>query len=152
VLSRQYKSKDIQIISITAKKTDKQTIIPVKPIVRKILDKYTTDGVLLMPRAISNQKMNDYIKDVVKAVGIKQTVEIVVSESGRTKTKIFEKWQLVSSHTCRRSFATNALLSGMEKQRIMNITGHSKEKDFDSYVCLTREELSILSSDDLFFM
>ena len=152
ILARHYKGKDVQIISITAKKTDKQTIVPLKPIVQKIFRKYTIKDNLMIPRAISNQKMNDYIKDVVKAAGIKQTVEIIVNESGQSVAKIFEKWQLVSSHTCRRSFATNALLSGMEKQRIMNITGHVKEKDFDSYVCLTKEELSILSSDDPFFM
>ena len=51
----------------------------------------------------------------------------------RTVKGVFEKWQLVGSHTCRRSFATN-LYGKLETVFIMQMTGHTKESTFLAYI------------------
>ena len=51
-----------------------------------------------------------------------------------------EKWQLVSTHTARRSFATNMYLMGVPSITIMRITGHKTEKAFMRYIKLDEEQ------------
>ena len=51
----------------------------------------------------------------------------------RTVKGVFEKWQLVGTHTCRRSFATN-LYGKLETVFIMKMTGHTKESTFLAYI------------------
>ena len=57
----------------------------------------------------------------------------------RTVKGVFEKWQLVGSHTCRRSFATN-LYGKLETAFIMQMTGHTKESTFLSYIGKTSND------------
>jgi len=54
-------------------------------------------------------------------------------------TKV-HKWELVSSHTARRTFATNCYLDGIPTRTIMRITGHKKEDDFFRYIRMTPED------------
>ena len=56
------------------------------------------------------------------------------------KTEKFEKWQLVSSHTGRRSFASNAYSMGIPAVTIMAITGHKTEAAFLKYIKITKEQ------------
>lgn len=51
-----------------------------------------------------------------------------------------EKWQVISSHTARRSFATNAYLAGIPVFRIMLITGHKTEESFFRYIRIGKAE------------
>ena len=50
------------------------------------------------------------------------------------------KWQLVSTHTARRSFATNLYLSGFPAISIMKITGHRTEASFLKYIRITQRD------------
>lgn len=60
---------------------------------------------------------------------------------GHTRvSKLIPKYQFISSHTARRSVATNMYLSGILTFRIMLITGHKTEKSFFRYIRITREE------------
>lgn len=99
---------DVAMITIKQQKTKAWVSIP-------ITDKL--DTLLNHPdrtkQAIS--KLNINIKEVCKISGI-------------------ENWALVSSHTARRSYATNRVLEGMELSLIMAITGHKTEKEFRKYV------------------
>lgn len=52
----------------------------------------------------------------------------------------FEKWQLVSTHTARRSFATNMYKLGIPSITIMKLTGHRTEKAFMKYIKLNEDE------------
>jgi integrase len=93
-------------------KTGIPVIIPIHPDVQQVINK--RDGNL--PRPISDQNFNDFIKIVAKEVGITQMIdgskmEMVLKED---KTKVsrkvrgkYPKCELVTSHICRRSFATN---------------------------------------------
>lgn len=127
-------------IELKNKKTNIPVIIPILPQVEEILAK--RNGKL--PRKISDQKFNLYIKAVCKEAGIESIVE-----GGKmhpeTKRKVygkFPKWQLVSSHTCRRTFAT-IHYGKLDTLTIMKITGHTTEKQFIDYIKITPREYAI---------
>ena len=111
-------------------------MIPIHPEVRRIWDEY--DGKL--PNVISNQKFNQYIKEVCQAVGITDSVLKSITRGGKKITTAYEKWQLVSSHTARRSFATNLYRQGLPVVTIMAITGHRTEGAFLKYIKVGKEE------------
>ena len=95
-----------------------------------------------MPTPINKILFNKLIKEVCKAVGIDQPTEGAVMNA-RTKRKeagTFPKYMLVSSHTCRRSFATNLYLMNFPTLSIMKITGHTTESSFLSYIKVTPKE------------
>jgi integrase len=135
-------------IEKTTKKTDYPVIIPLHNQVNEILKKRNGE----FPRKISDQRFNDYIKEVSKEVGINQIVEgskmskiTVRDENGKDKTihrkksGKYPKYDLVSSHICRRSFATN-LYGKIDTLTIMKITGHKTEKQFLEYIKITPKE------------
>lgn len=126
------------IINITTTKTNQNLNIPVHPQVSKILKK--RNGKL--PRIISDQKFNKYIKEVSKKAGIKTKVfgSKRDDKTNRKKEGYYDKWELISSHTCRRSFASNLFLQGIDTRLIMSATGHKSEKQLLSYVKATQQE------------
>lgn len=100
------------------------------------------------PRKISDQKFNDYIKEVCKRVGLTEEIEGSLKKNveindplnaGKTIKRqrivdgIYPKYKLVSSHICRRSFATNHY-GEIDTATLMQITGHTTEKQFLSYI------------------
>lgn len=121
-------------IEITQNKTSDSVVIPLHPVVNRILNKY--DGVL--PKLITNQKFNDYLKEIsVLIPSLHKPFEYSRTQGG---TKVFfteEKWMKVSTHTARRSFATNEFLAETPTFIIMGITGHRTEKSFYKYIKLT---------------
>lgn len=123
-------------IELFQQKTGAKVIIPIHKIVKDILKKYNGKT----PESISNQKLNEYIKEVYKAVEIKEKVEVINTKGGLRVIQSFKKWELVSSHTARRSFATNLYLKGIPAQTIMKITGHKTEAAFLKYIRLDNKE------------
>lgn len=139
-------------IKIETLKTKQQVIIPMHPQIKKILE--IRKGVL--PHAISGQKFNNYIKDICLLVGITDIVEgakinkIIIKEKTdstpevsihRKENGYFQKWELVSSHICRRSFATG-LYGKLPNKVIMAITGHATETQFLKYIKTTKDEFA----------
>ena len=130
-------------------KTDIPVTIPLHPNVKDILNKRNGN----FPRHISEQNFNDYIKEVAKNVGIKEVVSgskmiLICNEDGepkldkdgknihRKKVGMFPKHELVTTHICRRSFATN-LYGKIDALTIMKITGHKTEEQFLKYIKIT---------------
>lgn len=124
------------MLTIQQQKTNEFVTIPLHPVFLRIWEKYK--GVL--PSNISNQKFNDNLKDVCREAGLNEHVLKSITKGGKKQTTIYEKWQLVSSHTARRSFATNLYKSGFPSISIMQITGHKTESSFLKYIKVTREE------------
>ena len=56
------------------------------------------------------------------------------------KEQRIEKWEAVSSHTARRSAATNMFKAGIPSISIMKITGHKTETQFMKYIKVSKEE------------
>ena len=128
-------------------KTSFPVIIPIHWQVKIILEKRNGK----FPRTISDPKFNEYIKIVAEESGIIEKVSgakmcpIETKVNGKKKTihrkvnGIYPKNELVSSHICRRSFATN-LYGKLDTLTIMKITGHTTESQFLSYIKITPRE------------
>ncbi|WP_333620925.1 hypothetical protein [Sphingobacterium multivorum] len=105
------------------------------------------------PRAISDVKLNDYIKKACKIVGenldksFLKTKGVEISKISGIFTQYLPLCDRISTHTGRRSFATNATRLQIPKGSIMKITGHKTEAAFDAYVKIkSRENASILAN------
>lgn len=134
-------------IKIESKKTGTPLTIPVHPIVLSIMEKY--NWMLMVP--ISNQKFNDYLKDVCLIAGFVQDVKIYFSAGGTRQSKTVKKFRLIKTHTARRSFATNALIAGISETLIMQILGIKKRETLAKYIKISNEETALLLSQNDFF-
>lgn len=123
-------------ITFRQQKTGNKITIPLHPVVFEILNKYNYK----LPNSISNQKFNEYIKIVVKDAGIVQLESISRTRAGKLITVQLPKYELVSSHTGRRSFATNMYKQGIPSLTIMSVTGHKMEKSFLKYIKVKQSE------------
>jgi integrase len=125
-----------ETIAVRTIKTGTQVVIPLHTIVRAIIAKYEDN----LPKVPSNQKFNDYIKEIAKRAGIDELVKVEQTKGDLTVKKSENKYNLVTSHTARRSFATNAYLSDMPAISIMKITGHKTESAFMKYIKISSED------------
>jgi integrase len=124
-------------ITIEQKKTKDNVVIPVHTVVKRILKKY--DGNL--PGAISGQKFNDYLKEICKKAPSLTGIESKRRTKGGLKTiSNLQKWQMVTSHTARRSFCTNEYLKGTPTLTIMKVSGHKTESAFLKYIKISPKE------------
>lgn len=133
-------------IEIKSEKTNIDTVIPIHPVVNAIMQKYEGKYINCLPPAISNQKFNEYIKEVcTKCKLLNKVIKIKNTPKGNDKTgmsliKSVPKYTQVSSHTARRSFATNQYNKGISANILMKITGHKTERSFYTYIRVTPKE------------
>lgn len=131
-------------ISVTQDKTGGKIVIPVHPLVKQILVKYNNK----LPKGYSNQKMNMYLKDVAGAVEcLQESVSKEFTKGGQTVIKNAQKSDLVTTHTARRSFATNEIKKGTPVSVVMAITGHKTEKSFWKYIKLSKSDYAVMLKD-----
>jgi integrase len=124
-------------IRIKAQKTGKIAEIPISPQIEKTLSK--RNGKL--PKAISDQRFNEYIKELGQLAGLTEKVPgaKVNPKTKRKEKGVYPKYELMTSHICRRSFATN-LYGQIPTPVIMSITGHGTEQQFLTYIKKTNAE------------
>jgi len=134
-------------IRIRTQKTKDTVIIPLHPYVREILEKYEWN----IPDPISNQKMNKYLKEIGEDAKIKGKIQITITKGGELKKDTHNKFKLISTHTARRSFASNCYLAGISAITIMKITGHKSESSFLKYIRISQEENANKLLDHPFF-
>lgn len=125
-----------EMITYRQQKTNTSVTIPLHPVVNDILQKYNYQ----MPELISNQKFNDYIKEVCKEAKIESLESFTRTVGGKLITETLPKHELVSSHTCRRSFCTNMYLRGLDTLMIRSISGHKTEKSFLKYIKVSQQQ------------
>ena len=133
-------------IRFVHKKTSTPVLVPVAPRVREVLDRYGGKA----PR-ISQAAFNTTIKEVCRLAGIDSIVEITKSRGRRHITERLPKWQLVHSHTARKTGATLLRLSGASMREIMLIGGWSNEQTLELYLRMTKEENAKLMRENPFF-
>jgi integrase len=128
---------DNGMITIKQAKTGEEVIIPYGEDVQKILEKYGNSI-----RKISNQKYNEYLSLVCeKCVLLQKEISIEQITAGKEITVTGPKHKFISSHTARRSFATNENAAGdLDRGEIMALTGHKTEKSFLKYIREKPEE------------
>ncbi len=139
--------RDTNMIRIKTKKTGVVVSVPMHRFVRELLRKY--DYNLPKPRCI--QYFNRCIKEISRKVGLTDPVLWERTVGTEVIRKEIPKWELISSHTARRSFATNMFLQNIPTYRIMLITGHKSEESFFKYIRVTREENAATLAGHLFF-
>ncbi|MCG9910057.1 MAG: site-specific integrase [Flavobacteriales bacterium] len=132
----------VKLIEFTQVKTGKMIAIPVSKKVQNILDRRNGN----FPRKISDQRYNDYIKEVCKKAQINEKTQGSkphTNGNGTRKMKgTFEKWELVTSHIGRRSFSTN-YFGHIPTSLLIGVTGHSTEKMFLTYIGKTETQKAI---------
>jgi site-specific recombinase XerD len=123
-------------------KTGSKVVIPILPPIVPILEKYDYQP----PKPISNQRFNDYIKQVAQLAHLEDEVTTIHTQQmkgdftpDRVETRR-AKWQAVTAHSARRSFATNMYKRGFPTLAIMAITGHKTEKSFLTYIKVSEAE------------
>ena len=125
---------EFKVIELTQKKTGKTVQIPLHPKVQAILNKRNGQfpkSFAKKPKSAAEQ-FNRYLKKVCKAAGIDEPTQGTLKKEG---PGTYPKWQLITSHVCRRSFATNFYATNnYPTPLLMNITAHSTEKMFLEYI------------------
>jgi integrase len=123
------------MIRIKTRKSDKPVVIPLQPYTKEIIQKYNGD----FPNKKNKATFRAQIKEIGKLASINSDV-VITSKKGIEKVdNFYKKYELISSHTCRRSFCTNQYLRGIPTVLLMKISGHSTEKAFMRYIKIDEE-------------
>lgn len=138
---------DGDIIKLKTRKTGENIAVPFSNKLKAIFEKYNNT----FPSAISNQKMNEYLKEIGELAFIDDSIPVTKLIKGKYETEVFLKHQLITCHCSRRSFATNLFQKGVSSLRIMKMTGHKTEKVFLSYIRFSQEENAITLKEHSFF-
>ncbi len=133
-----------ECIYIRTIKTQQQVVIPFHPYVRDIMKKYEGKYPNNLPPAISNQKMNDHLKDIGVLAKLNESIIMTRTKGSRRVETTHKKHELLTTHCARRSFATNLFKQGFPSLNIMKITGHRTEKSFMKYIKVKEEEAAFM--------
>ena len=123
-------------IEVTTVKTSDSLIIELNNHSKAILDKYKdvafeNDKVLPV---ITNQKMNDYLKELAELAGIDEPIRQTYYKGNERIDDVTPKYALLGTHAGRRTFICNALALGIPPQVVMKWTGHSDYKAMKPYI------------------
>ncbi len=135
------------LIEFEQQKTGKLMTIPIHAKVQQILDKNKGE----FPHRISDQRYNDYIKEVCKIAGIDEEIkgkkQLNISQENniqkiRRVEGVYPKYELVTSHIGRRSFATN-YYGDIPTSYLIYVTGHSSEIMFLNYIGKSNKDMAL---------
>lgn len=135
------------VIEIIQRKTNNKVTIPVRPELKAILKKYD----FKLPKTYE-QKVNKYIKEICKMAQINEVIEVIRSKGNNNNTITQKpKYELVKTHTARRTGATLMYQSGMTHKDVMAITGHKSITSFEKYLRVPKEEILLRMKKGKFF-
>lgn len=120
-------------------KTGGHVAIPIFEPVMNLLNKYRGLTPNSLPVPITNQRFNDYIKELGEIIGLDEPIERAITKGGKLVKESIPKYKALGSHVCRRSFATNLFKLKVPIITIMAVTGHKTESEFLRYIRETPE-------------
>lgn len=120
-------------------KTHDILYIPLLAKANELINKYKTQDKFPI---ITNQKTNDYLKEIGKEAGIDKLIKTTKYHGGNSSTASIPKWQLLSFHSARRTFITIGLTKGIQAQVIMKITGHKNYNTFKKYIKFSNQQVA----------
>lgn len=85
---------------------------------------------------LSNQKMNEYLKEIGKIAELNFPVKSVKYYDGKKTEKKIPFYKILTSHVARKSYITNSLMLGVPERVVKDVSGHKDEKSFRRYVQL----------------
>ena len=124
------------IITVNTLKTSEKVLIPIHSRLREILMEYELEG---LPKN-SIKYINRAIKKVGRIAGIDEPIEIVRNYGARRVEETKPKYEMLSSHTGRRTFITLSLKRGALPEDVMKISGHKNRDCFQKYVRISQNE------------
>ena len=126
-------------INVITEKTDCSLKVPFNTYSRAIIQKYEDEnypGNLALP-VISNQKMNEYLKDLCEICGFNTPVKYSYYKDNVRYDEVHPKWSVLGTHGGRRTFICAALEMGISTTVIRKITGHANEAAMRPYIAIT---------------
>lgn len=123
-------------IQVTTIKTHDAVKIELNDYSRAIIEKYREanfPGGMVLP-VISNQKMNAYLKEMGEACGLDTPMTVTYYKGHERIDEVHPKYELLGTHTGRRTFICNALMLGISPEIVMKWTGHSDYKTMKPYI------------------
>ena len=123
-------------IEVTTVKTSDSLIIELNDHSKAILEKYKDvefENDKALP-VITNQKMNDYLKELAELAEINEPVRQTYYKGNERIDEVTPKYALLGTHAGRRTFICNALALGIPPQVVMKWTGHSDYKAMKPYI------------------
>lgn len=121
---------------LRTKKTRDILRIPLNEYALSILRKYKESGALPV---ISNQRTNNYLKELAKLAEINEPTKRVYYRGSKRIEETKPKYEFITSHVGRRTFVTLSLEKGMRPEVVMAITGHKDLKTFSKYIKITTD-------------
>ncbi|MFD1771576.1 tyrosine-type recombinase/integrase [Sphingobacterium suaedae] len=118
-----------QCLSFVQQKTHKNILLPLHPAVSIIMARNGAN----FPARISPQRYNEAIKEVAKLAGINALIQVFKRRGYRSSLATVPKWEAITSHIGRRSFASN-FYGKIPTALLMEATGHSSEQMFQRYI------------------
>lgn len=134
-------------LSIRTQKTNTTVEIPIHWMIKEYIKQYNGN----LPTLKTQQNYGAIIKRLCRRAKINSKILIERHEGTRLVRKTVPKWTLISAHTARRSFATNAYLANIPVARIMLLTGHKTEDAFFKYIRIDKTQNAIKLSQHPFF-
>lgn len=124
-------------IEVTTVKTADSLSIEINDMMGRILEKYRAvpdkKNNLVFPY-YTNQAMNRDLKKLCKLAGINEEIRITSYKGNERIDEVKEKWELVGTHTGRKTFIVNALSRGITPSIVMKWTGHNDYKSMKPYI------------------
>lgn len=125
-------------LTVNTQKTSKRVVIPLLyDEIIEIYNKYNGH----FPSPIYKSAFNRQIQKCAMIAGIDEVIYNKVNKGGKIEQVATPKYELVSSHTARRSFATNLYKKTHDSLMVMKFTGHTTEENFLKYICIDDEEM-----------
>ena len=129
------------VFTIVQQKTGNKAVVDIKKIaaypsvVRHILERYNYSAPY--PHEINGY--NKHLHTLFRLAGFNEEVRHEYKCRGKIVQKTFKKWQLISSHTARRTMITNAVQRGLHNEEVRRASGHKSEAAFSNYLCWNNE-------------
>jgi integrase len=136
-----------EMLEVRCQKTKSVVVIPLHQVTKSILKKY--DGSL--PPSQNEQVMNRNLKVLGRLCGMDGEIVVETTKGGRMTSYKRLKYEMIKTHTARRSFCTNAYLLGMDSLDIMALSGHKTEANFLKYIKVTGKERAKRIAEHEFF-
>lgn len=124
-------------ISIVTKKTGTKLDIPIQKYAQEILKKYNYN----VPK-LANQNENENLKLLSRIAGFDESVTVTFKRGGKKHEEVKKRWELVSTHTARKTFITNCLRAGIDAYIVMELVGIKKESTFQRYAQITNSDVN----------
>ena len=125
-------------IRVTTQKTDDSLVIELNNYSSEIIGRYVDESYpddKVFP-VLSNQKMNDRLKELCRLCGLSRLIRVSEFENGERVDRLVPKWRLMSTHAGRRTFICNALMMGIPPNVVMRWTGHADYDSMKPYIAI----------------